>query len=121
MFNKNKTYEQHDNEKISFYRSSIEDLNSQDNFSSTVDVDICVIGGGLTGISSALNLSNKGFSVALCEARKIGWGASGRNGGQLGIGMRKDQYTIEKKLGLSHAKELWNLSLIHISEPTRPY
>ena len=91
MFNKNKTYEQHDNEKISFYRSSIEDLYSQDNLSSTADVDICVIGGGLTGISSALNLSNKGFSVALCEARKIGWGASGRNGGQLGIGMRKDQ------------------------------
>ena len=68
MFNKNKTYEQHDNEKISFYRSSIEDLNSQDSLSSTADVDICVIGGGLTGISSALNLSNRGFSVALCEA-----------------------------------------------------
>ena len=111
MFNKNKTYEQHDNEKLSFYRSSIDDLNSQDILSSTADVDICVIGGGLTGISSALNLSNKGFSVALCEARKIGWGASGRNGGQLGIGMRKDQYTIEKKLGLSHAKELWSLGL----------
>ena len=111
MFNKNKTYEQHDNEKLSFYRSSIDDFNSQDILSSTSDVDICVIGGGLTGISSALNLSNKGFSVVLCEARKIGWGASGRNGGQLGIGMRKDQYTIEKKLGLSHAKELWNLGL----------
>ena len=116
MFNKNKTYEQHDNEKISYYRSSIDDLNSQDNLSSTVDVDICVIGGGLTGISSALNLNNKGFSVALCEARKIGWGASGRNGGQLGIGMRKDQYTIEKKLGFSHAKELWNLGLESVSD-----
>ena len=116
MFNKNKTYEQHDNEKISFYRSSIEDLYSQDNLSSTADVDICVIGGGLTGISSALNLSNKGFSVALCEARKIGWGASGRNGGQLGIGMRKDQYTIEKKLGLNHAKELWNLGLESVQD-----
>ncbi len=71
MFTKNKTYEQHDNEKLSFYRSSINDLNSQDILSSTSDVDICVIGGGLTGISSALNLSNKGFSVALCEARKL--------------------------------------------------
>ena len=116
MFNKNKTYEQHDNEKLSFYRSSIDDFNSQDILSSTSDVDICVIGGGLTGISSALNLSNKGFSVVLCEARKIGWGASGRNGGQLGIGMRKDQYTIEKKLGLSHAKELWNLGLESVSD-----
>ena len=111
MFNKNRTYEQHDNEKISFYRSSVEDLNSQDHLTSDIDADICIIGGGLTGISSAINLSNKGYSVILCEARKIGWGASGRNGGQLGIGMRKDQYTIEQKLGLSHAKELWNLGL----------
>ena len=111
MFNKNQTYEQHDNEKISFYRSSVEDLNSQDQLTSDIDVDICVIGGGLTGISSAINLSKKGYSVILCEARKIGWGASGRNGGQLGIGMRKDQFTIEKKLGLNHAKELWSLGL----------
>ena len=111
MFNKNQTYEQHDNEKISFYRSSVEDLNSQDQLTSDIDVDICVIGGGLTGISSAINLSKKGYSVILCEARKIGWGASGRNGGQLGIGMRKDQFTIEKKLGLKHAKELWSLGL----------
>ena len=67
MFNKNKTYEQHDNEKISFYRSSIEDLNSQDNFSSTVDVDICVIGGGLTGVMMATALSHAGVDVVLVD------------------------------------------------------
>ena len=116
MFNKNKTYEQHDNEKISYYRSSIEDFNSTDQLTTDINTDICVIGGGLTGISSALNLSKKGYSVVLCEARKIGWGASGRNGGQLGIGMRKDQYTVEKKLGLSHAKELWNMGLEAVDE-----
>ena len=68
MFNKNKTYEQHDNEKISFYRSSIDNLNSKDQLSSDIDIDIdvCVIGGGLTGISSALNLSKKGYAVVLC-------------------------------------------------------
>jgi len=116
MFNKNKTYQQHDNEKISFYRSSIEDLNSTDKLNSDLSVDICVIGGGLTGISSALNLSKKGYSVVLCEARKIGSGASGRNGGQLGVGVRKDQFTIEKKLGRNHARELWNMSLEAVSE-----
>ena len=116
MFNKNRTYEQHDNEKISFYRSSVEDLNSQDQLTSNIDTDICIIGGGLTGISSAINLSKKGYSVILCEARKIGWGASGRNGGQLGIGMRKDQFTIEKKLGMRHAKELWSLGLEAVDE-----
>ena len=116
MFNKNQTYEQHDNEKISFYRSSVENLNSKDLLNSDIDIDVCIIGGGLTGISAALNLSKKGYSVALCEARKIGWGASGRNGGQLGIGMRKDQYTVEKMLGISHAKELWKLGLESVDE-----
>jgi gamma-glutamylputrescine oxidase len=116
MFNKNKTYEQHDNEKISFYRSSVENLNSKDQLNKDIDIDVCIIGGGLTGISTAINLSKKGYSVAICEARKVGWGASGRNGGQLGIGMRKDQYTVEKILGLSHAKELWNLGLESVEE-----
>ena len=73
--------------------------------SNNINTDICVVGGGLTGISSALNLAKKGYLVALCEARTIGWGASGRNGGQLGIGMRKQQSLIEKKLGFDHAKE----------------
>jgi len=116
MFNKNKTYEQHDNEKISFYKSSIENQNFQDQLNSNIEVDVCVIGGGLTGISSALNLSKKGYSVVLCEARKIGWGASGRNGGQLGIGMRKDQYKVEKILGFTQAKELWSLGLESVDE-----
>ena len=49
-------------------------------------------------------MAKKGFSVAICEARLIGWGASGRNGGQLGNGMRKDQFEIEKKLGFDHAQ-----------------
>ena len=59
MFTKNKTYEQHDNEKISFYRSSVENLNSKDHLNTDIDIDVCVIGGGLTGISSAYNLSKK--------------------------------------------------------------
>ena len=97
IFNKKYTYEQHDNEKGSFYNNSIKPLNSKDILDQNIEVDVCVVGGGLTGISSALNLSKKGYSVVLCEARKVGWGASGRNGGQLGIGMRKDQREIEKK------------------------
>ena len=111
FFNKKNTYEQHDNEKQSFYKNSITPFNSQDLLKENIDVDICVIGGGLTGISSALHLANKGYSVVICEARLIGWGASGRNGGQLGNGMRKDQITIEKKLGFDHANELWKLGL----------
>lgn len=50
--------------------------------------DVCVIGGGFTGVNTAIELAQRGLSVVLLEARRIGWGASGRNGGQLirGIG-----------------------------------
>lgn len=110
-FNKKSTYEQHDNEIGSFYKDSVKAFTSNDFLENNLDVDVCIIGGGLTGISSALHLAKKGFSVAICEARLIGWGASGRNGGQLGNGMRKDQFAIEKKLGFEHANELWKLGL----------
>ena len=111
IFNKKNTYEQHDNEIGSFYKASVNTFVSKDILEDDIEVDICIIGGGLTGVSSAFHLARKGFSVAICEARLIGWGASGRNGGQLGNGMRKDQFVIEKKLGFEHAKELWNLGL----------
>lgn len=58
-------------------------------------VDVCVIGGGFTGLNTAIELAERGLSVALLEARKIGWGASGRNGGQLirGVGHGLEQFT----------------------------
>lgn len=111
IFNKKNTYEQHDYEKDSFYRNSTKPFNSKDLLENDIEVDICVVGGGLTGVSSALHLAKKGYSVAICEARLIGWGASGRNGGQLGNGMRKDQLAIEKKLGFIDANELWKLGM----------
>ncbi len=72
--------------------------------------DVCVIGGGYTGLSSALHLAKRGYKVVLLEARKIGWGASGRNGGQLGSGQRKNQIELEKRLGFEDAQRLWNLA-----------
>ena len=116
---KKKTYQQHDNEEGSFYKNSVKPFKFSETLENNLDIDICVIGGGLTGISSALNLAKKGYSIALCEARTLGWGASGRNGGQLGIAMRKDQFVIEKKLGFELAKELWNLGLEAVNETTK--
>ena len=117
LINKKNTFEQHDNENISFYKSSIKQYSDFSNqWEDNLSTDICVIGGGLTGVSSALNLSKKGFKVILVEARKIGWGASGRNGGQLGIGMRKDQPELEKTLGNIHANQLWKLGLEAVDE-----
>jgi gamma-glutamylputrescine oxidase len=73
--------------------------------------DVCIIGGGYTGLSTAIHLRKQGYSVALLEANKIGWGASGRNGGHVGTGQRADQETLEELVGLEHAKALWQLGL----------
>ncbi|SDH71474.1 Glycine/D-amino acid oxidase [Pseudomonas benzenivorans] len=57
-------------------------------------VDVCIVGGGFSGLSTAIELAQKGFSVVLLEAHQIGWGASGRNGGQLirGVGHGLEQF-----------------------------
>ena len=73
--------------------------------------DVCIIGGGYTGLSSAIHLRKLGYSVVLLEANKVGWGASGRNGGHVGTGQRADQEYLEKLLGLDHARALWGLGL----------
>ena len=71
--------------------------------------DICVVGGGYTGLSAALHLARMGFSVRLLEAHRVGFGASGRNGGQVGSGQRLGQPTLEGMLGRDYARRLWML------------
>ncbi len=72
--------------------------------------DVCVIGGGYTGLSAALHLAQAGMSVVLLEAHRVGFGASGRNGGQVGSGQRLDQDDLEKMAGKGPARALWDLS-----------
>lgn len=72
--------------------------------------DVVVIGGGFTGLHAALNSIERGFSVIVLEAGRIGWGASGRNGGQVIWGQRQDQAFIESFAGREIAKALWDLS-----------
>ena len=76
-----------------------------------IAADVCVIGAGYTGLSTAIHLRQMGYSVAVLEANKVGWGASGRNGGHVGTGQRADQEQLEKLVGLEHAKDLWQLGL----------
>ncbi|EAQ01879.1 hypothetical protein OB2597_00640 [Pseudooceanicola batsensis HTCC2597] len=71
--------------------------------------DLCVIGGGYTGLSAALHAAEAGLSVILLEAQRLGFGASGRNGGQLGSGQRQDQMALEKMVGLEDARLFWQL------------
>lgn len=72
--------------------------------------DVCVLGAGYTGLSAALHLAKLGYSVSVLEAQRIGFGASGRNGGQLGSGQRVEQDELISRLGEGHAKQLWDLA-----------
>lgn len=75
-----------------------------------ISVDLCVVGGGYAGCSAALHAAQAGKSVALLEANRIGWGASGRNGGHLGRGPRQDIRLYEKLTGRDDARKIWTLS-----------
>ena len=77
----------------------------------TTTADVCVIGAGYTGLSTALHLAERGYSVVLLEGRRVGWGASGRNGGQLGTGQRRDESELEKLFGVDTARQLFQLGL----------
>lgn len=76
-----------------------------------VNADVVVIGGGYTGLHAALNAADKGFSVVLLEAGKIGWGASGRNGGQAIPGWRKGTRELIARFGKQRARHLFDLAL----------
>ncbi|WP_068113766.1 NAD(P)/FAD-dependent oxidoreductase [Tropicimonas marinistellae] len=73
--------------------------------------DVCVVGAGYTGLSTALHLAERGYDVILLDAQRVGFGASGRNGGQVWPGLRMDRYDLERLLGLDDARKLWDISL----------
>lgn len=77
-----------------------------------VHADVCVIGGGYAGLSAALELRARGYSVVLLEAQRIGWGASGRNGGQVIVGFGSDgERAIERQYAAEDARRAWDISV----------
>jgi gamma-glutamylputrescine oxidase len=95
----------------SYYEHSVQRPTSRGALVGDFDCDVCIVGGGLAGLSAAIELRKRGLSVALLEAKQIGWGASGRNGGQVIAGLACDISEIERQLGRSVAKEVWEMSL----------
>lgn len=76
----------------------------------TMRADVAVLGGGLGGLSTALELAERGYSVRLLEAARLGWGASGRNGGQVLAGFSADLAGLAARHGLDTARRLLDMS-----------
>ncbi len=94
----------------SYYLASAAPAPARPRLSGDVVADMCVIGGGFTGLSAALHLAQAGAKTVLVEAERVGFAASGRNGGQIHTGYRKTQAELERWLGDIHARDLWNLA-----------
>ncbi|MCL4124327.1 UNVERIFIED_CONTAM: hypothetical protein GTU68_060250 [Idotea baltica] len=94
----------------SYYAATVQPLPQFPPATGRIDTDICIIGAGFTGLSSALHLARAGYNVTVLDAQRIGFGASGRNGGQVGKGQRLEQDELEDMLGRDHARALWDIS-----------
>ncbi|MDQ1184814.1 NAD(P)/FAD-dependent oxidoreductase [Agrobacterium larrymoorei] len=95
----------------SWYAASANDKTVRPALEGEMHADICVIGAGFTGMSAALELAEKGFSVIVLEGSRIGFGASGRNGGQIVNGYSRDLETIAGRYGHEKAVKLGEMSL----------
>jgi len=95
---------------LSYYAATAHPWPEQPPLQGEQRCDVAVVGGGLTGLSAALELAEKGYRVALLEARRVGWGASGRSGGQIIVGWGCDQSKLEKLLGRDDARHLFDWS-----------
>ena len=93
---------------LSYYQASKNLVIDFTSIKGEIKADVCVIGGGYTGLSSALYLAKKGLNVVLLVAGEIASGATGTNGGQVSSGMLRDQIYLEMKIGNEGAKSLWH-------------
>jgi glycine/D-amino acid oxidase-like deaminating enzyme len=94
----------------SWYRATAVPAPARAPLTADLDVDVCVIGAGLAGLTTAREIARAGWSVAVVEAREIAWNASGRNCGFVLPGFAATPRSIVERVGLAQAKELWRLS-----------
>jgi gamma-glutamylputrescine oxidase len=94
----------------SWYAATASHLPAHPPLAGDVACDVAIVGGGATGLAAALHLAEQGVSVCLLEAGRIGWGASGRNGGQIIPGLRWGAHTIEARLGRERGQALYRLA-----------
>ena len=102
----------------SWYAASAVLLTPQPMLEGDIDADVCILGAGYVGLSTALELAEAGYRVVVLEAERIGWGASGRNGGQVLPGFGCGEAKLAALVGLDDARKLFDwscegISLIH--------
>lgn len=90
----------------SYYAASANPFPAQSPLRGDTSADVVVVGGGYAGLSAALHAAEAGFSVVLLEGQRIGWGASGRNGGQMILGLRWSAADLVERFGLGHTARL---------------
>jgi glycine/D-amino acid oxidase-like deaminating enzyme len=94
----------------SYYAATLPARAPRPSLQEGLEAEVCVIGGGLAGLTAARELAQRGRDVVLLEARRVGWGASGRNGGSVSPGFAQGQTALEQRLGMDHARKLHDLS-----------
>lgn len=94
----------------SYYAASANPQPERPPLQGAVHADVCIVGAGYTGLSSALHLAEAGYSVVVVEAAKVGWGASGRNGGQIVHSYSRDIDVIEKNHGKAVADAMGSMA-----------
>ena len=95
----------------SWYAASANPLPDLPQAMGALKFDICIIGAGFAGLSSALHLAEQGYKVCVLDAQRVGWGASGRNGGQVGSGQRLGQEELEQLVGDTLASEAFQIGV----------
>ena len=93
----------------SYYAATANERTEYPALTGSRSVDVCVVGAGFTGVSTALDLAERGYSVALVEANRVGWGASGRNGGHLINGISGLEKIEKKNNGNGATDMLWDM------------
>src|SRR5579864_5387915 len=95
----------------SYYAASAQAQPVRPALEGSADCDVCVVGAGIAGCSTALHLAQAGLSVVLLEEHRVSWGASGRSGAQAIFGVAAGQGKLERLIGAGAARTVWDVSV----------